>query len=132
MMNQHEFEIALQQLLTHSLSSATFEEVKPVAEALLYSEFLPTAFSKLNALETRRLVFLLEKFSRYSCSSVFRRTQLKAYSTNLSERFTSSNILQNTFATDPLAKKLGLDEDLNHLKPQLLSLQTRHHQQSFT
>ncbi|WP_111860981.1 hypothetical protein [Acinetobacter sp. CFCC 10889] len=131
-MNQHEFKTKLEQLLTHSLSSATFEEVKPVAEALLYSEFLPTAVSQLNALETRRLVFLLEKFSRYSCSSVFRRTQLKAYSTNLSERFSPSSLLQNTIATDPLAKKLGLDEDLNHLKPELLSLQTRHHQQSFT
>ncbi len=28
---------------------------------------------------------------------------------------------------DPLAKKYGLNEDLNHLKPQLLSLQTRHY-----
>ena len=28
---------------------------------------------------------------------------------------------------DPLAKRVGLDEDLNHLKSQLLTLQTRHY-----
>ena len=76
MMNQVEFEHALNTLLKQPLSSATFSEVKPVAEALLYSELLPSITNNLSTLETRRLVFLLEKFRRYSCSSVSRRQQL--------------------------------------------------------
>ncbi len=35
-MNQLEFEHALKALLKQPLNSATFEQVKPVAEALLY------------------------------------------------------------------------------------------------
>ncbi|NUG82562.1 hypothetical protein HUN33_21580, partial [Acinetobacter bereziniae] len=107
-------------------SSATFTEVKPVAEALLYSNFLPTVTSNLNTLEKRRLVFLVEKFRRYSCSSVSRRQQLKSLADNLSLQ---TPPLKSNQLVDPLAQKLGLDEDLNHLKSQLLTLQTRHYHQ---
>jgi len=70
-MNQLEFEHALKALLKQPLNSATFEQVKPVAEALLYSELLPAVSSSLNPLEKRRLFFLLEKFRRYSCYKCF-------------------------------------------------------------
>ncbi|BCX72221.1 hypothetical protein KTJ16_14120 [Acinetobacter bereziniae] len=125
-MDQVEFEHALFKLLKQSLSSATFTEVKPVAEALLYSNFLPTVTSNLNTLEKRRLVFLVEKFRRYSCSSVSRRQQLKSLADNLSLQ---TPPLKSNQLVDPLAQKLGLDEDLNHLKSQLLTLQTRHYHQ---
>ncbi|WP_252726360.1 hypothetical protein [Acinetobacter indicus] len=49
-MNQLEFEHALKALLKQPLNSATFEQVKPVAEALLYSELLPAVSSSLNPL----------------------------------------------------------------------------------
>ncbi|WP_104487688.1 hypothetical protein [Acinetobacter indicus] len=104
-MNQLEFEHALKALLKQPLNSATFEQVKPVAEALLYSELLPAVSSSLNPLEKRRLFFLLEKFRRYSCSSVSRRQQLKALSQAL-------NVapLPSTHDTrrlvDPLAKRV--------------------------
>ena len=124
MMNQVEFEHALNTLLKQPLSSATFSEVKPVAEALLYSELLPSITNNLSTLETRRLVFLLEKFRRYSCSKVSRRQQLKSFSDDLSLQSTH---LRTNHLLDPLAQKFGLDEDLNHLKSQLLTLQTRHY-----
>lgn len=126
MMNQVEFEHALTTLLKQPLSSATFSEVKPVAEALLYSELLPSITNNLSTLETRRLVFLLEKFRRYSCSSVSRRQQLKSFSNDLSLQITH---LDSSHLVDPLAQRFGLDEDLNHLKSQLLTLQTRHYHQ---
>jgi hypothetical protein len=123
-MNQSEFETALKELLTHSLSTAKFSEVKLVAEALLYSELLPNTVATLNTLEKRRLVFLLEKFRRYSCSTVSRRQQLRSFSNSLAVQSTPSRSNQ---LIDPLARKVGLSEDLNHLKPQLLTLQTRHY-----
>ncbi|NHC02949.1 hypothetical protein G9F31_04075 [Acinetobacter sp. 187] len=125
-MDQLEFENALKKLLKQPLTSATFEEVRPVAEALLYSEFLPSLTTHLNNLEKRRLVFLLEKFRRYSCSSVFRRQQLKSFSQSMKveQTYRNHNVRR---LVDPLAKQYGLNEDLNHLKPQLLSLQTRHY-----
>ena len=126
MMNQVEFDHALNTLLKQPLSSATFSEVKPVAEALLYSELLPSITNNLSTLETRRLVFLLEKFRRYSCSSVSRRQQLKSFVDNLSLQTPPLNSNQ---LVDPLAQRFGLDEDLNHLKPQLLMLQTRNYHQ---
>lgn len=125
-MDQVNFENALKKLLKHPLTSATFAEVRPVAEALLYSEFLPSVTANLNALEKRRLVFLLEKFRRYSCSSVYRRQQLKSFSQALNVQNTS-RVEHTRKLVDPLAKKFGLNEDLNHLKPQLLTLQTRHY-----
>ena len=124
-MDQVEFEHALRQLLKQPLTSATFEEVRPVVEALLYSEFLPDFSTHLNNLEKRRLVFLLEKFRRYSCSSVDRRQQLKSFSQAMNVQQVST-VDDTRRLVDPLAKKYGLNEDLNHLKPQLLSLQTRH------
>lgn len=125
-MDQEEFENALKNLLKQPLTSATFEEVRPVAEALLYSEFLPSLTTHLNNLEKRRLVFLLEKFRRYSCSSVLRRQQLKSFSQsmNVEQTYRDYNVRR---LVDPLARQYGLNEDLNHLKPQLLSLQTRHY-----
>lgn len=125
-MDQVEFENALRQLLKQPLNVATFDEVRPVAEALLYSDFLPPFTSHLNNLEKRRLVFLLEKFRRYSCSSVLRRQQLKSFSQsmNVEQTYRDHNVRR---LVDPLAKQYGLNEDLNHLKPQLLSLQTRHY-----
>lgn len=125
-MDQVEFENALKKLLKQPLTSATFDEVRPVAEALLYSEFLPLTTKHLNNLEKRRLVFLLEKFRRYSCSSVDRRQQLKSFSQNMNVHQTTTvhNVRR---LGDPLAKKYGLNEDLNHLKSQLLHLQTRHY-----
>ncbi|MGN0937022.1 MULTISPECIES: hypothetical protein [unclassified Acinetobacter] len=125
-MDQVEFENALKKLLKQPLTSATFEEVRPVAEALLYSEFLPSVTLHLNRLEKRRLVFLLEKFRRYSCSSVSRRQQLKSFSQSMNVQHTY-RVHDVRTLVDPLAKKYGLNEDLNHLKPQLLSLQTRHY-----
>lgn len=125
-MNQLEFEHALKALLKQPLNSATFEQVKPVAEALLYSELLPAVSSSLNPLEKRRLFFLLEKFRRYSCSSVSRRQQLKALSQALNV-VPLPNTQDTRRLVDPLAKRVGLNEDLNHLKPQLLTLQTRHY-----
>jgi hypothetical protein len=126
-MNQLEFEKALKNLLKQSLTSATFEEVRPVAEALLYSEFLPSVTSNLNSLEKRRLVFLLEKFRRYSCSSVSRRQQLKSFSQAMKVTKPHYVTYNSRTLVDPLAKQVGLNEDLNHLKPQLLTLQTRHY-----
>lgn len=126
-MNQYEFEQALKMLLEQPLTSATFNEVKPVAEALLYSDFLPPVSNELNNLQKRRLVFLLEKFRRYSCSSVVRRQQLKSLSHAVNidtQLYVRSNSKQ---LVDPLAKRVGLNEDLNHLKTQLLTLQTRHY-----
>ena len=125
-MNQLEFEHALKALLKQPLNSATFEQVKPVAEALLYSELLPAVSSSLNPLEKRRLFFLLEKFRRYSCSTVSRRQQLKALSQALNV-VPLPNTQDTRRLVDPLAKRVGLNEDLNHLKPQLLTLQTRHY-----
>lgn len=125
-MDQADFENALKKLLKRPLTSATFAEVRPVAEALLYSEFLPSVTANLNPLEKRRLVFLLEKFRRYSCSSVYRRQQLKSFSQALNVQY-SSSVEDTKKLVDPLAKKFGLNEDLNHLKPQLLTLQTRHY-----
>jgi hypothetical protein len=104
MMNQVEFEHALNTLLKQPLSSATFSEVKPVAEALLYSELLPSITNNLSTLETRRLVFLLEKFRRYSCSSVSRRQQLKSFSDDLSLQTTH---LDSSHLVDPLAQRFG-------------------------
>lgn len=125
-MDQVDFEHALKKLLKQPLTSATFAEVRPVAEALLYSEFLPSVTANLNPLEKRRLVFLLEKFRRYSCSSVYRRQQLKSFSQALNVQHAAS-VEDTRKLVDPLAKKFGLNEDLNHLKPQLLTLQTRHY-----
>ena len=125
-MNQQEFETSLKKLVRQPLTFAKFEDVKPVAELLLYSEFLPTTMKNLSRMEKRRLLFLVEKFRRYSCSTVSRRQQLKSFADRL-----SANQLHYTSQTsqfiDPLAKRLGLNEDLNHLKPQLLSMQTRHY-----
>ena len=125
-MNQQEFEKSLKKLVRQPLTVAKFEDVKPVAELLLYSEFLPTTMKNLSRMEKRRLLFLVEKFRRYSCSTVSRRQQLKSFADRL-----SANQLHYTSQTsqfiDPLAKRLGLNEDLNHLKPQLLSMQTRHY-----
>ena len=126
-MNQQKFEQALNDLVTQPLNSAKFEEVKPVVESLLYSDLLPTTVNKLGLTEKRRLLFLLEKFRRYSCASVTRRLQLKTFAHHLSleQPLTDSPIFNQV---DPLARKIGLNEYLNHLKPQLLSLQTRHYQ----
>ena len=125
-MNQQEFEKSLKKLVRQPLTFAKFEDVKPVAELLLYSEFLPTTMKNLSRMEKRRLLFLVEKFRRYSCSTVSRRQQLKSFADRL-----SVDQLHHTSQTsqfiDPLAKRLGLNEDLNHLKPQLLSMQTRHY-----
>jgi hypothetical protein len=125
-MNQQEFEKSLKKLVRQPLTFAKFEDVKPVAELLLYSEYLPTTMNNLSRMEKRRLLFLVEKFRRYSCSTVSRRQQLKSFADRL-----STDQLHHTSQTsqlvDPLAKKLGLNEDLNHLKPQLLSMQTRHY-----
>ncbi|MCT8088629.1 hypothetical protein H0920_00775 [Acinetobacter sp. C_4_1] len=126
-MNQPEFEKALRRLLEQPLTSATFNEVRPVAEALLYSEFLPAVTHDLNSLQKRRLVFLLEKFRRYSCSSVSRRQQLKSFSQAMNVNEFASVTYNSRKLVDPLAKRVGLNEDLNHLKPQLLTLQTRHY-----
>ena len=125
-MNQKTFETALKHLLKNSLTSAKFEEVKPVVELFLYSDYLPTTVENLKPLEKKRLLFLVEKFRRYSCSSVTRRQQLKAFAEKLNTD-QSNHPLQDSELVDPLAKKLGLDEDLNHLKSQLLTLQTRHY-----
>lgn len=118
-MNQYDFENALQHLLSHSLKTSTFDEVKPVAEALLYSDLLPQLNFAFKNIEKQRLVYLLEKFRRYSCSSVERRQQLKDFSTQLNPIFPLNH---SVLGVDPLAQKLGLNEDLNHLKSQLLSL----------
>lgn len=126
-MNQPEFEKALRRLLEQPLTSATFNEVRPVAEALLYLEFLPAVTHDLNSLQKRRLVFLLEKFRRYSCSSVSRRQQLKSFSQAMNVNEFASVTYNSRKLVDPLAKRVGLNEDLNHLKPQLLTLQTRHY-----
>lgn len=125
-MRQSEFDQALKHLVQVPLNTVRFQEVKPVAEALMYSDHLPTNHFYLNNLEKRRVAYLFEKFRRYSCSSVNRRLELK----NFVNRLQLENSLQessNQFI-DPLAKKLGLREDLNHLKAELLSLQTRHYQ----
>ena len=126
-MNQLDFEHALMKLLAQPLTSATFNEVRPVAEGLLYSNFLPNVKNDLNNLQKQRLVFLLEKFRRYSCSSVLRRQQLQYFSQTMKISVTVSMTYQSKKFVDPLAKRVGLDEDLNHLKPQLLTLQTRHY-----
>lgn len=126
-MNQLDFEHALMKLLAQPLTSATFHEVKPVAEGLLYSNFLPNVRNDLNNLQKRRLVFLLEKFRRYSCSSVLRRQELQYFSQTMKISVTVSITYQSKKFVDPLAKRVGLDEDLNHLKSQLLTLQTRHY-----
>ena len=73
------------------------------------------------------LVFLLEKFRRYSCSSVSRRQQLKSFSQAMNVNEFASVTYNSRKLVDPLAKRVGLNEDLNHLKPQLLTLQTRHY-----
>lgn len=127
-MDQFTFEKALKQLLEQPLSSATFNQVKPIAEALLYSELLPSVTTHLNTLEKRRLVFLLEKFRRYSCSSTSRRQQLKSFADHLHLVLQPSDVSSNHLI-DPLAQRVGLGEDLNHLKSQILMLQTRHYHQ---
>ncbi|QNX34122.1 hypothetical protein [Acinetobacter seifertii] len=125
MMQQLDFDQALQRLVKLPLNSSQFSDVLPVAEALLYSNFLPTSQLYLNHLEKRRLVFLFEKFRRYSCSSVTRRLQLKNYVMSLNLDLKISN--HSNHFIDPVAQKLGLNEDLNHLKSELLALQTRHY-----
>lgn len=125
-MNQNDFENALHHLLSHSLKTSTFDEIKPVVELFLYSDYLPTTVENLKPLEKKRLLFLVEKFRRYSCSSVTRRQQLKAFAEKLNTDHSNPPLQVSEFV-DPLAKKLGLDEDLNHLKSQLLTLQTRHY-----
>lgn len=126
-MNQKNFETLLKHLLKNSLTSAKFEEVKPVVELFLYSDYLPTTVENLKPLEKKRLLFLVEKFRRYSCSSVTRRQQLKAFAEELNTDHPNPPLQVSEFV-DPLAKKLGLDEDLNHLKSQVLTLQKRHYQ----
>lgn len=125
-MNQKDFETLLKYLLKSSLRSAKFEDVKPVVELFLYSDYLPTTVENLKPLEKKRLLFLVEKFRRYSCSSITRRQQLKAFAEKLNTDHSNPPLQVSEFV-DPLAKKLGLDEDLNHLKSQLLTLQTRHY-----
>lgn len=125
-MNQNDFENALHHLLSHSLKTSTFDEVKPVVELFLYGDYLPTAVENLNPMEKKRLLFLLEKFRRYSCSSVTRRQQLKTFAESINIAQSNQSLLASDLV-DPLAKKLGLNEDLNHLKSQLLTLQTRHY-----
>ena len=125
-MRQSEFDQALKHLVRLPLNTAKFQQVKPVAEALMYSNYLPKNHFYLNNVERRRVAYLFEKFRRYSCSTTNRRLELK----NFVSRLQLEHSLQsssNQFL-DPLARNLGLAEDLNHLKAELLSLQTRHYQ----
>ena len=124
-MRQSDFDDALKHLVQFPLNSSQFSDVQPVAEALLYSDYLPTRQLHLNQLEKRRLAFLFEKFRRYSCSSVTRRLQLKNYVADL--KLDLTHISYSNPFLDPIAQKVGLNEDLNHLKSEMLILQTRHY-----
>ncbi|MFM2590995.1 hypothetical protein [Vibrio sp. TBV020] len=117
---------AFERLISQEPMNADFEDLKLLALAVWYEGFTPDVAS-VSGYEAQVTCYLLERLIRFNCVSDNRYVEIEG----IIKRIENDLIIHRTndHHISKLARKWGLNSDMNALTGKLLPYQTRHYRQ---
>lgn len=117
---------AFNKLVSSDLEKASFDDVKTVALAMWYDNFVPQV-GNLSANDAKTAGYVVDKLMRFNCVPQDTKEKLMEFvQQQKSSLQTLSDSLQGS-SKDKLAVSWGLCSDLRQQVKDLLPLQTRHY-----
>ena len=119
---------AFERLVSQEPMNADFKDLKQLALAVWYEGFTPDV-SAVSEYEAQVTCYLLERLIRFNCVDENRYDELEGIIKRIEKNLVIHRTNDNDHHISKLARKWGLNSDMNALIRKLLPYQTRHYRQ---